>query len=279
MRDFKLNQDNINIINLVPQFLMFYKKAVGCNENLRFQLWKEHYGFAAVPPGNEGEILSKQMLNGAWEKYNSIIPYLENWKPDCTKIELYLSQVKNVLEYYKPISVTIVFFVGNFEGGAFVAPQGDNSIAVCFPIENGEDEITIVHELTHLVHAQKSGISMAWEKKLAILLLAEGLAMQLSKHLLPEFDDSQYIEHKKGWFQQCKSDEKDIIQGIIPYLNESSSEIIFRFSIGTGTTGQTREAYFVGWILIENMLKNGWSFADIAQIKEENVVDIIVKYL
>ena len=52
-----LMKDSIEIVNLVPRFLNLYNKAVGFDEETRFELWKEHYGFAAVPPEEEGALL------------------------------------------------------------------------------------------------------------------------------------------------------------------------------------------------------------------------------
>lgn len=46
-------KDSIEIINLVPRFLNFYNKAVGCDEETRFELWKEHYSFVGAFDGNK----------------------------------------------------------------------------------------------------------------------------------------------------------------------------------------------------------------------------------
>ena len=144
-------KDNIEIKNFVPKFLNFYNKAVGCDGETRFELWKTHYGFAAVPPGEEGALLAKRLLEAAWEQYEKVIPFLEQWSPDSEKIQQNLSEIKRVLEYNESVDVVLIFFVGAFDGNAFAAPYGENRVAVCLPIENGENQITIVHELTHLL--------------------------------------------------------------------------------------------------------------------------------
>lgn len=71
--------DNIGVMNLVPKFLHFYELANtdGIDSDERWELWKEHYNFAAVPPGEEGQAIAKKLLNDAWEKYEHHLPIIE----------------------------------------------------------------------------------------------------------------------------------------------------------------------------------------------------------
>ena len=270
-------KDNIEIINLVPKFLEFYGKAAGCDGESRFETWKKHYGFAAVPPGEEGELLAKQMLDCAWDKYEAVIPFLEKWSPDIQKIQQYLSKIKNALDFSGAVDVVLVFFVGAFDENAFAAPYGENRIAVCLPIENGENEVTIVHELVHLVHGKMIGSAMSWERSVASLVFQEGLATRLSKYLVPGYRDEIYVEHQKGWLQECCKDAEKILQGIKPFLKDCSAEKIFQFTMGKGTTGKAREGYFAGWKLIGDMLDNGWTFSDIARVREDDMASVLMK--
>ncbi len=272
-------KDSIEIKNLVPKFLSFYNKAVGCDGETRFELWKEHYGFAAVPPGEEGALLARQQLEASWEKYEGIIPFLEQWAPDSEKIQQYLSEIKSALEYNESVDVVLIFFVGAFDGNAFAAPYGEKRIAVCLPIESGENHITMVHELIHLVHGKISGAAVNFGKPVASLVFLEGLATQLSRHLVSGYRDEDYIEHQDGWLQECCKDAERIVQGIKPYLQDCSPERIFQFTMGTGTTGKVREGYFAGWKLIGDMRTNGWSFPDIARVREEDMANILEKYI
>lgn len=275
MSEIIMHKDNLNIINLVPKFLNFYKLAVGADPQKRYELWKEHYGFAAVPPKAAGEQLARQLLNNAWDQYGDVLPTLEQWMPDKVKIERYLCEIKCILDYDDPLDFALVFFIGGFENNAFVAPMGEGGIAVCLPVENGNDDIATVHELAHVVHGKVSGFSMEWEKSVASLVLTEGLATQLSKYLVPACDETVYIEHIPGWLQQCAEDRANILHGIVPYLEDASSETVFRFTMGTGTTGKTREAYYAGWTLVGELLKHGFTFAQIARLQERDVAGLI----
>jgi len=44
-----------------------------------------------------------------------------------------------------------------------------------------------------------------------------------------------------------------------------------RFTMGSGTTGLEREAYYVGWLVVEYLLRHHLSFADIARIRENEM--------
>ncbi|QUW23736.1 hypothetical protein JSQ81_09720 [Sporosarcina sp. Marseille-Q4063] len=59
--------DNIEIVNLVPKFLAFYEKAKSANGdmNLIFELWEEHYNFAALPPVEARREMARAMLEDA----------------------------------------------------------------------------------------------------------------------------------------------------------------------------------------------------------------------
>ena len=272
-------KDSIEIINLVPKFLDFYNKAIDSDEEIRFELWKKHYGFAAVPPGEEGMRLAKQQLETSWKKYDQVVSYLEQWAPEEERVKEVLAQIKCILKYEEKIDVALIFFVGAFDGNAFAAPYGENRIAVCLPVEEGINQITMVHELIHLVHGKITGFTAGWERPVASLVMQEGLAMQLSKHLVPNHKDEDYVVDQNGWFRSCCMEEQQILQGIKPYLKECSGEKILQFTMGTGTTGKVREGYFAGWKLIGTMLENGMTFAEIARIKETEMAYVLEQYI
>lgn len=279
-----MKKDDIEIINLVPNFLKYYNIAKTSKKDERYALWKKHYNFAAVPPGEQGEKLAEKMLEEAWDKYEQVIPILEEWSSDSSEILKHLLSIKQTLGYNDKLEFVVIFFVGSFEGNAFVAPYCNDKVAICFPIENQSNDIVtdivLVHELIHLVHSKIAGIKMDWEHSIASIVMIEGVATQLSKHLVPGFQDELYVEfQEKGWLKKCRENEIQILKGILPYLKETSSEKVFKFTMGTGTTGIEREAYYVGWKVIENMLEDGWSFLNIARMQEQDFLSTIQKYI
>ena len=149
-------KDDIEIRNLIPDFLTFYNKAIGKQREERWKLWKEHYNFAAVPPGDLGEEIAKQLVNEAWP-------------------------------------------------------------------------------------------------------------------LVPGKQEEQYIEFTKGWLKSCNSKKKEIMEGLLPFLDDSSSATLTKFTFGTGTTGNERELYFAGWELVKELQKLGVTFNELSHIPEEDI--------
>lgn len=271
--------DKVEWHNLAPKFLSFYQKAnkSGVDEEKRWTLWKEHYDFAAVPPGEEGQRIARNLLDAAWERYDEQLTFIKKWEPNEEKVRDNLTRVKSLLGYDKPINLVVIYFVGGFENNPFVAPFDGQRMALCLPIENGESDIILAHELTHIVHTNTANLTAEWERTIASTILQEGLATQVSKFLVPGYPDELYLEHKKGWLQSCKEHRREIINGIFPFLEDSSSSAVTKFTFGNGTTNHEREAYYVGWELVNFLLVQGVTFKEMARINEKDIPDYIRK--
>ena len=265
--------DKVELLNLVPKFLAFYQMAnkSDIDKEKRWTLWEKHYNFAAIPPGEEGKIIARNLLDGAWNTYSEHLIMLENWEPNLEKVKEYLTKVKKLLGYDQPINLVVVYFVGGFENNPFVAPFDENRLALCLPIENGESDILLSHELTHIVHSHTANLTADWERTIGSTILQEGLATQVSRFLVPGEPTELYIEHTKGWLESCYKNKSDIITGILPYLEDSSSEVVTTFTFGNGTTNREREAYFVGWEIVQYLLGEGVTFKEMASIQEKDI--------
>jgi len=265
--------NKIEIVNLVPKFLNFFERAnhEGVNESERWNLWKEHYNFVALPPGYDEQ--ARNQLKQTWEKYQSNIDQIRNWDPDQNKFEKMFTKVKTLLGSDENIPFVIVFFVSAFDNSAFVAPYDENKTMLCLPIENQLSDIVIVHELTHIVHGKTASLEMNWERPIAELILQEGLALHVSKNLVPGEKDETYIEMgvEQGWLQSCHEHRTKILNGITPYLSDSKGEVIRKFTFGTGATGHKREAYYAGWELVASELKKGVSLRQLASLKRKDI--------
>src|SRR5699024_8266231 len=123
--------NKIEIVNLVPQFLKFFELAnhEDVNESERWNLWKKHYNFAALPPGYDQH--ARNQLNQTWVKYQSNIDQIRNWKLDQVKFERMLTEIKALLGSDEDIPFVIVFFVSAFDNSAFVAPYDAHRSMLC----------------------------------------------------------------------------------------------------------------------------------------------------
>ncbi|MFJ8067008.1 hypothetical protein ACIQYS_20750 [Psychrobacillus sp. NPDC096426] len=207
-------------------------------------------------------------MEDAWPHYATYLEAIKRWKPDETQLLYYLNQVKSLLNCHEPISLVVVYYVGAIENNAFVTPTSDKKLALCLPIEEGIMEITLVHELTHVVHTYTANLATEWERTIASTILQEGLATQISKYLVPGNPDYNYIEYKEGWLD---SNKKEIFQGAYPFLNDSSAEAVEKFTFGTGTANHEREAYFMGWEIVQLLLNKGMSFSEMAHVQEQDI--------
>ncbi|WP_411844203.1 DUF2268 domain-containing putative Zn-dependent protease [Salinicoccus sp. HZC-1] len=270
--------DNIEIKNLVPQFVDFFEEASSrsMSEEKRFELWKDKYNFAAVPPGGEGEKIARSMLADSWHRYAREIDFIKEWKPEKDVIEKHLSQVKQLLGCEEAIDLVIIYFVGSFEGNYFIAPY-DNRSALCLPIESELSDIVLYHELTHIVHHKTAGLNLSWERPVGALIMEEGLATRVSRHFVKDCEDEAYIEYTAGWLDACRSKKQEIINGIIPYINDSSSESVMKFTFGSGNTGLEREGYYVGWKVVQSLSEKGVSYEEMAKVPEEQIPQYVQK--
>lgn len=269
--------DKVELLNLVPKFLTFYQMAnrLEIDKEQRWKLWEKYYNFAAIPPGEEGKIIARNLLDGAWNSYNDHLTMLENWEPNLEKVKDYLKKVKELLGYDQPINLVVVYFVGGFENNPFVAPYDENRLALCLPIENGESDILLSHELTHIVHSNIANLTAEWERTIGSTILQEGLATQVSRLLVPGQPIELYIEHSKGWLESCYENKAEILTGILPYLEDSSYEAVTKFTFGNGTTNREREAYFVGWEVVQSLLNEGVTFKEMANVQEKDIPNYI----
>src|ERR1700760_3282923 len=65
----------VDVVDVSPQFLAWYAAARDLPDaDARFRLWQQIYGFAAVPPGPQGEAIARTLVDGAWPRYAEALP-------------------------------------------------------------------------------------------------------------------------------------------------------------------------------------------------------------
>jgi hypothetical protein len=269
----------VRVNDLTPQFLRFYEAAVAeeADADRRWELWQEHYGFAALPPVAERDSLARAMLDEAWERYPEVIDRVRAGVAAMDPApEPALRQVAELLEADRPITVDLLVYVGMLEGNAFFAAQ-EGQLFVAIPIEDDPEHRgrTLVHEFTHAVHHVLAGLSGGWERTIAQTLFLEGLAAHATAAILPGGTPATYLDHRPGWLAEADARGGEILRGIRPHLREDASEQVMRFTMGEGTTGTEREAYYAGWVVVERLLAEGHTLAELARIPEEAIPEVV----
>lgn len=262
----------VEVTDLSPRFLDFHAaaSAPGVDDERRWQLWQERYGFAAVPPTAEGQQMARRLLEQAWPRYGEVLPIVRRgaaaMRPDPLET---LRAVAAVLQPDKPVHVQVIAYVGAFDGNAFSYGQdGKPTVAVPLEMDVRQREAIFPHEMAHAVHIVTAGLSGGWERSIAATLMQEGLAIHVAREVVPERDLAELIEYTPGWWAQVQPKRREILQAILPALEAKDGQTVFRFTMGQGPNGFEREAYAAGWWVIEHLRGKGMSLAQIARIPE-----------
>lgn len=173
--------------------------------------------------------------------------------------------------------MTLLLFVGQFDGNEFTAPAGKagGSPIVVMPIETPHIRYALAQEFMHAVQIDVDHLRNGFDAPLAETVLTVGLAMRGAQRMLPGAPRSRYTWRSARWLARCRRDRRAILRGMGPFLTASSSAVTTRFTYGRGTTGLRSEAYCAGWILVGRMLRDGWTFEELATIPEGRMPRVI----
>lgn len=275
--------DRIDTTDLTPKFLTFYKAAVGgrLNGDARFALWKKDYGFAAVPPGPEGDAMARKLLDDAWPRYAKALPKIEQGGRSLQPSpELTLTRVKALLRPSRSVHMKLIVYVGAFEGNAFsVGKNGVATVAVPVEMSTKERGPVMTHEFVHAVQISMGTMSGGWKRTIGETVLAEGLAMRATQHIYPKLPATTFVEtpDEPGWLKRAERRRSQILRDVRMAVSSSSSDDVLRFTMGKGPSGIDREAYFAGWAVVGYWLSHGMTYADIARIPEQDAPTAVAK--
>jgi hypothetical protein len=274
---------SVEIVDLTPRFLKFYETAVAekAEPERRWELWRQLYGFAAVPPTPEGMTMARNLLDHAWPDYPKHLDRIRQGaavlKPSPQSI---LDKVVNLLGCNSAIRVKLIVYVGGLENNAFA--YDDNGIpAIAIPVESNDKdlELTMTHEFTHAVHSKTAELSGGYDQvSVAQLVLMEGLAERVTEKLVPGQTSEVYVNaHDDQWLRESEANRIEILKGIRQHLDERGPAALSRFTFGQGTTGRAREAYFAGWVLVGELERQGMTPMQIAKLPQGAMSGILNK--
>jgi hypothetical protein len=279
----------LEINDLTPRNLTFYERALGedADPERRWELWRELYNVAAVPPTPEGQLLARRLLDDAWERYPRVLGRIRagaaGLEPEPHTV---LDAVAEVLDYRAAATVLLTVFVGGLEDNAYAYCAGATPV-VNLPVEQEPDRRALVlpHEFTHAVHMLAANLSGEWERPISQVVMEEGLATRVTAALVPGRPDDGYVAYftdgngASDWFEQCAARETALLAGLRPFLANSRSETVARFTFGGGTTGLEREAYYAGWVLVGQLLAQSRTLAELAATPVDALAPLIERAL
>ena len=272
---------SLEIKDITPKFLAFYEAAEKeqASAERRWQLWKEMYDFAAVPPTEEGNKIARQLLDKAWPRYAAAQELIRGGgsalKPEAETI---VQSIAELLKPANPAKVTLRVYVGAFDDNAFTV-SGKNGVTTSIPVEMEPEARAriMAHELAHAVHIAMGSFSGGWIRSIGATVVSEGLAMRVSQKLFPNDPPERVAEHTPGWLKAADAKRDEILTAIQPALGSDKSEDVMRFTMGEGPNGLEREAYYVGWVVVGHWLDSGMSFAEIARIPEKEMPERVAE--
>jgi hypothetical protein len=274
---------SIEVKDLTPKFLAFYEAAEKeqASPDRRWQLWKEMYDFAAVPPTEEGDKIARRMLEEAWPRYAAAGELIRGGAATLTPDpETMVRSIAELLKPEKPAKVTLRVFVGAFDDNAFTS-AGKSGVTTSLPIEMEPEARAriMAHELTHAVHMAMGTFSGDWIRSIGATVVSEGLAMRVSQKLFPNDPPERVTERTPGWLKAADAKRDEILKAIQPVLGSEKSEDVMRFTMGQGPNGLEREAYYVGWVVVGHWLEKGMTFAEIARIPQKEMPQRVAETL
>lgn len=263
----------VTVDDLTPKFLKFYDaaKKENASPDRRWELWKELYDFAAVPPTPEGQKIARDLLDKAWPRYPDVLDTIRGGAANLTPDpEAAVRAIAELLKPDQPVNITLRVYVGGFEENAFTA-AGKTRITTSIPLEIAAEPRgrLMLHELTHAVHIAMGSFSGGWVRSIGATVVSEGLATRTAQKLSPGQPEQLFVEYTPGWLAEANSKQTEILKSILPVLASEQSEDVMRFTMGKGPNGIEREAYYVGWIVVAHWLENGMTLAEIARIPEK----------
>jgi hypothetical protein len=94
------------------------------------------------------------LFNDAWPKYPAAISVIKAGASGLTPNPQHIAdQIATLLKVDKPVNITLLVYVGGFEGNAFTTAQ-DSQITTAIAIETPpvQRALFMTHEFTHAVH-------------------------------------------------------------------------------------------------------------------------------
>jgi hypothetical protein len=179
----------------------------------------------------------------------------------------------------------VVLMVGQHSSNGWVTEfEGEQTLflALEFLGEAPYDAVLVSHESLHVAHLQAGAAS--WPDTVAAGLCTEGLAVALSRHLVPGLSDSAYLwfdaDHG-GWVDECAARGREIVTRLVDCLHSDAADDSRTFFSRPpdGVSLPMRCGYWVGDRILTGLLERGSSAHDLLTMDYDEVVDTLRREL
>lgn len=263
----------LEVVDYSARFLAWHAAASKAPDaSARWALWQEMYGQAAVPPTPQGTEMARRLVENAWPRYATILPTLRGEAESVAhQAAQSLARVAVALGLEKDARLRLVTIVSGFENNAY-AYRADMPVLV-IPLEASAEGLPmrLAHEGTHAVHMLISGVSGQWERSVAATILQEGLAMHTACEVLKGRAVHECVGGGQMAWERAMANRRKMLESVRADLDRADSATVAKYTLGMGNTGQRREAYALGWWVIERMRADGETLPQLARIKESDM--------
>lgn len=268
------------LIDKTPEFMHFYRLAQGADPEQRWELWKQHYGRAMVPPGPDGMAMARRLLDASWDRYPEVMDRIERGAAGMEPApQQVLDRVAGLLGCDVDLTVKVQVITANLEGNAY-AFKHEGVSWVVIPVEQAPEDRgpVLAHEFAHAVHMALSGCTDGYPTTIALRAMLEGIAIHTAMQAWPGLPETGYLEmlEDAGWLARCREHDQAILKAVLEHLPADDMETYHRFILGPGPgAGLPREVYYGGYRVVGHLLAKGQTLASLARVRSEQLTDLL----
>lgn len=190
---------------------------------------------------------------------------------------LYDSVVENAHKILPPLNEKMVdlFFFLPYGSCFVVAEDSINTIFISMYINPYDVDKIMAHEYAHILHISRKPKEKMTLKEQVVL---EGMAVYLTNQIIDDLEISNSVPFMpKESFEWCVEHEEMIKDSIQLELNDTSMNFFKRYisdgDFAEPPTGFVQKtAYFIGFRIIEECVRNGMTLEEICSMDSETVI-------
>lgn len=284
-----------DVVDLTPDFLIFWEEARGCSPDDQHRLWVERYEIAhqalfAVCGDRHGKA---DALPAAMVRYPALVPQLA-----ATVAQVHAAITRTTPTVAKlfgldGLDLRIVLLVGMYWADGWVAEV--EGVPTCFlameyltPATEPRVSLLLAHETAHIAHAACLG--HAWQELETVgqHLFLEGLAIVASAHLVPDEHPATYAwlglpRTPRGldpvdWLADCEQSWPLVRAQLQRDLGSTDPAVFGRYFLQAPSSMPERVGYYAGYRLVSAFAQQH-TVAELARWSPASIYERVVHVL
>ena len=180
----------------------------------------------------------------------------------------------------------VVLMVGGHSSNGWVAEHAGRSslfLALEFLGEPPHDDLLVVHELAHVVQAQRSAATRTRSYPAALGALVEGAAVATSRALRPGHTDTAYLwmdDDHEEWLDSCAASAGAIAALLLQHADtpDDAAEVAPLFRNRPGFSVPARSGYWAGDLIARAILEEGYRLRDLLSLDQHEARERVVRW-